>query len=182
MHEVDLSGLIAQTVARFAENRAGSRPSVRAKIPPGLPIIPWRDESLGRFIKRFLYQALTVNHPDVAVRVAVNERRHLADLEAFVRLRPTSWIQLRVEGHGSAMSDGIVEELFRDFAYHCEEWVGVAGSDAQLAIFTPVDDGAPKIVFCADIARPTWKCDLLIPLFEQPGAAGFSERKKNSRG
>lgn len=179
MHEVDLNGLIAQAVARFAENRAGPRPSIRAKIPPGLPIIFWRDESLGQFIKRFLYQALTVNHPDCPVRIAVNERRRLADLEAFVRLHPASWIQLRVEGHGCGMSDGVVEELFKDFAYRCEEWVGVEGSEAQLGIFRPIDNGAPQIVFCADLAKPTWKCDLLIPLFEQLGLPTFSARKKN---
>ena len=179
MHEVDLNGLIAQAMARFSENRAGPRPSVRAKLPPGLPVIPWRDESLGRFIKRFLYHALTANHPDMPVRVTVNERRHLSDIEAFVRLYPLCWIQLRIEGHGPGMSDSLVEELFRDFAYRCEEWVGVEGSDAQLAIFSPADEGGPKIVFCADVAKPTWKCDLLIPVSEDLLLPLSSARKKN---
>lgn len=179
MHEVDLNGLIAQAVARFAENRAGPRPSVRAKLPPALPIISWRDESLARFIKRFLYHALTANHPDIPVRVTVNERRRLSDLEAFVRLHPLCWIQLRIEGHGPGMSDGLVEELFREFAYRCEEWVGVEGSDAQLAIFTAVDAGERKIIFCADIAKPAWKCDLLIPVSEQLILSASSARKKN---
>ncbi|HEY6197188.1 MAG TPA: hypothetical protein VI231_01150 [Candidatus Binatia bacterium] len=179
MHEVDLNGLIAQAVARFAQNRAGPRPSVRAKLPPALPVISWRDESLGRLIKRFLYHALTANHPDIPVRVSVNERRRLADLEAFVRLHPLSWIQLRIEGHGAGMSDGLVEELFRDFAYRCEEWVGVEGSDAQLAIFTAVDGCGSKIIFCADIAKPAWKCDLLIPVPEPLILPAPSPRKKN---
>jgi hypothetical protein len=176
---VDLNDLIVQAVARFAQNRSGPRPSIRAKLPPEIPVISWRDESLGRFIKRFLYQALTANHPDIPVRVAVNERRRLSDLETFVGLYPLCWIQLRIEGHGSGMSDGLVEELFRDFAYRCEEWVGVEGSDAHLGIFAPVDNGGPKIVFCADIARPTWKCDLLIPVSEQLALSASSGRKKN---
>jgi hypothetical protein len=167
MNAINMSGVIEQAIAAFAQNRTGPRPSVRAKIPPHLPAIPWHDPGLGKFIKRFLYDALMTSSPEVPVRVSVNERSRLSDLEAFVRLLPVCWIQLRVEGRRPGVTGGLVEELFRDFDYRCEEWVGVEGSDSQLAIFCPNNETGPKVVFCADLSKPIWKCDLLIPVMEQ---------------
>jgi len=167
MNEINLPGLIEEAIAAFAQNGSGSRRSVRAKIPPDLPAISWSDAGLGKFITCFLNQALLANNPEIPVRVSVNERTRLADLEAFIRLSPLCWIQLRIEGRGPGMTAGLVEELFRDFAYRCEEWVGVEGSDSQLAIFSPINATEPKIVFCADLARPLWKCDLLIPVSDR---------------
>lgn len=167
MNQINLQGLIEQSVAKFVQNRSGPRPSVCVKIPPDLPLVSWRDDGLAKFIKSFLYRALTANNPETPVRVSISERARLPDLEAFVRILPLCWIQLRIEGHGPGMSDTVVEELFREFGYRSEEWVGVEGSESQLAIFSPWEDTEPKIVFCADIAKPTWKCDVLIPVSDR---------------
>jgi hypothetical protein len=164
MKEFKLQGLIEEAIAKFAQNRSGPRSSVQAKIPPDLPLITWSDEGLPRFIKSFLYHALTVNNPETPVRIAVNERARLSDLEAFVRIVPVCWIQLRITGYGSAVTDGVIEDLFRELGYRSEEWVGVEGSESQLAIFSPCGGSEPKIVFCLNLARAMWKCDLLIPL------------------
>jgi hypothetical protein len=164
MKEFKLQGLIEEAIAKFAQNRSGPRPSVLAKIPPDLPLVSWRDDGLPRFIKSFLYQALTANNPETPVRISVNERARLSDLEAFVRILPLCWLQLRIEGRGPGMSDKTIEELFREFGYRSEEWVGVEGSTSQLAIFSPWGGTEPKVVFCLNTARPVWKCDVLIPV------------------
>jgi len=179
MNAINMADVIEQGVAAFSQNRSGPRPTVRAKIQPDLPIIAWHDPGLAKFIKRFLYDALMASSPEVPVRVSVNERSRLSDLEAFVRLLPVCWIQLRVEGRGPGMTGGLVEELFRDFDYRCEEWVGVEGSESQLAIFCPENETEPKVVFCADLSKPIWKCDLLVPVMEQLSAREPSVRRKS---
>ena len=179
MNEINLSGLMEQAIVTFAQNRTGPRPGVRAKIPPDLPLVSWRDAALGKFIKRFLYHAFMASSPEVPLRVALNERSRLSDLEAFVRVVPVGWIQLRIEGRGPGMTGGLVEELFRDIAYRCEEWVGVEGSESQLAIFCPENETEPKLVLCADISKPMWKFDLLIPLMDRVYVQESSVRRKS---
>ena len=179
MNAINMAGVIEQAVAAFTQNRTGPRPSVRAKIPPDLPLISWHDASLEQFINRFLYETFMASSPEIPVRISVNARSRLSDLEAFVRLVPACWIQLRVEGRGPGMSDDLVEELFRDLAYRCEEWVGVEGSDSQLAIFCPDNEAEPKVVFCTDLSRPIWKCDLLIPMMEQAFTREPAARRKS---
>jgi hypothetical protein len=164
MREIKLQGLIEEAIAKFAQNRTGPRPAVMAKIPPDLPLISWGDDGLSKFIKSFLYHALTANNPEAPVRISVNERARLSDLETFVRILPLCWLQLRIEGRGSGMNDKMIEELFREFGYRSEEWVGVEGSESQLAIFSPWGGTEPKVVFCLNAARPIWKCDVLIPV------------------
>jgi hypothetical protein len=179
MNEINLTGLIEQAIAAFAQKHSGPRPRVRAKIRPDLPLISWRDSALGKFIGRFVYHALMASSPEVPVRVSLNERSRLSDLEAFVRLVPVGWIQLRIEGRGPGMTGGLIEELFRDIAYRCEEWVGVEGSESQLAIFCPENETEPKLVLCADISKPMWKFDLLIPLMEQVCVQEPAARRKS---
>ena len=108
MNAINVAGVVAQAIAAFTQNRTGPRPSVRAKIPSDLPLISWRDPRLGQFIKRFLYDTLMASIPEVPVRVSVNARSRLSDLEAFVRLLPICWIQLRLEGRGPGMAGGLV--------------------------------------------------------------------------
>src|SRR4051812_26389990 len=62
-------------------------------------------------------------------------------------------------GQGPCMSDKIVDDMFRDSGYRSEEWVGVEGSESQLAIFSPWKCSEPKIVFCTNVANAIWKCD-----------------------
>jgi nucleotide-binding universal stress UspA family protein len=51
------------------------------------------------------------------------------------------------------MIESMVEEIFNDLCYRCEEWIGLEGSDAQLAIFSPAQRGQPKMIFCSMRAR-----------------------------
>src|SRR5262249_41110423 len=137
MKDFKLRELIEDAVADLAENRPGSRPALLAKISPALPVVRWRDDRLPGVIKSFIYQAATASNSEAAVRIAVNERARLADLETFVRILPVCWIQLRVTGYGAGITAQVIEDLFREFAYRSEEWVGVEGSESQLAIFSP---------------------------------------------
>lgn len=173
--ERNLKGLIDDVICKFRRNRVGPQPKILVKMPPDLPLVFWDDDGLDRFIKTFLYHALLVNNPETPVHILVHERSRLTDLENFVRMSPLCWIQLRIEGHGPGMIESVAEEIFKDHGYRCDEWVGVEGSDSQLAIFSPVEKKEAKLVLCFNVARSLWKCDFLIPVSENlllPASSG----------
>jgi hypothetical protein len=77
------------------------------------------------------------------------------------------------------MIESTIEEIFDGLGYRCEEWVGVEGSDSQLAIFKPRKKDEPKLVLCIDNAKSSWKCDFLVPVSENLLLPSFQvERKK----
>jgi hypothetical protein len=177
--ETNLRRLIEDVICKFRRNRTGPQPKILIKIPGDLPLILWQDDGLQRFIKNFLYHALLVNHPETTIQILIHQRNRLEDLENFVGVFPMGWLQMRIEGHGPGMIESAVEEIFETLGYRCEEWVGVAGSESQLAIFKPREKDEPKLVLCIDTGKSSWKCDFLIPVSENlllPSSAG--ERKK----
>lgn len=176
--ETNLKGLIDNVICKFRRNRTGPQPKVMVKIPVDLPLLFWQDDGLERFIKNFLYHALLVNHPDMPIQILVHQRNRLADLESFVGVTPLCWIQLRVEGHGPGMIESAVEEIFDSLGYRCEEWVGVVGSESQLAIFKPLKRNEPKLVLCIDSLRNVWKCDFLVPVSENLLLPSFPDERK----
>jgi hypothetical protein len=177
--ETNLRGLIDDVICKFRRNRIRPQPKVLVKNPGDLPLIFWEDDGLERFVKNFLYHALLVNNPETPIQILVHQRSKLTDLESFVWVRPLCWIQLRVEGHGPGMIESAVEEIFDGLGYRCEEWVGIEGSESQLAIFKPIQKEEPKLVLCLDAARSTWKCDFLVPVSENLLLPSFpAERKK----
>jgi len=178
MEQIDLGELVEGVILKFSQNRTGAKPTIFAKIPPDLPPILWQDEGLEKFIKHFLYHALLVNNPEMPIQVWVHERSKLTDLEGFVGVSPLCWIQLRIEGYGPGMIESVVEEVFGDLGYRCEEWIGLEGSHAQLGIFSPVEKGEPKMVLCIDAIRSMWKCDFLIPVSEKLLLPSLSSPRK----
>jgi len=177
--ETNLKGLIDSVICNFRRNRTGPQPKIVVKIPVDLPLVFWQDHGLERFIKNFLYHALQVNNPEMPVQIMVHQRSRLTDLESFVGVNPLCWMQLRVEGNGPGMIESAVEEIFDGLGYRCEEWVGVEGSESQLAIFKPMEKNEPKLVLCIDSARNVWKCDFLVPVSDNLLLPSFhGERKK----
>jgi hypothetical protein len=177
--EMDLKGVIEGVILKFNQNRTGTKPAIFARVPPDLPHIVWQSSDLESFIRSFLYNALLVNNPEMPIRIVVQERRRLADLEGFVGISPLYWIQLRVQRHGPGLFDLLAKETLAEFGYRCEEWVGVEGSEAQLGIFSHGEKDRAKIVFCVDVAGHAWKCDFLIPVSDRLllPSSSFSRKK-----
>lgn len=107
------------------------------------------------------------------IHIIVQERTRLGDLEGFVGVSPLYWVQLRIKGSGSGMIERMVEEIFDDLGYRCEERVGLEGSAVQLAVFSPVKEVQPKMGFCFDGSRAMRRCDFLIPVFRKNAPAIF---------
>ena len=114
----------------------------------------------------FLYEVLLTNNPDAIVEVTLRRKLELNDLNAFVGIRPSYWMQLRVARRGLKIMEPLVEESFAEIGYHCEEWVGVQDSAARLGIFGSKRKSELKMVFCLELSRNILKCDLLLPVFE----------------
>jgi hypothetical protein len=135
-------------------------------ISPSISQVDWGDGTIKEFVRQHLYEALLSSDPDKAVEVLLRRRAELKDMNDFVGVHPSYWVQLRVSGRGLKRNERLVEDLFTNLGYCCEEWVGVDNSDARLGIFGPKGNSATKLVFCLDSRRDTLRCDLLLPVFD----------------
>ena len=166
MERVNLGSVIEQAISKFGQNRIGEKPPVFVIISPALTPIPWHDRSLKEFVRMFLYEVLLTNDPDAIIEIALRRKTELKDLNAFVGVHPSYWMQLRVAGRGLKVMENLIEELFAEVGYRCEEWVGVQDSQARLGIFGNKNRPDLKMVFCVELSRTILKCDLLLPVFE----------------
>jgi hypothetical protein len=167
MERVDLGTVIQDAISRFSHNRIGDKPPVFVTLSPALTQVPWRDRSLKQFLRFFLYEALLTSDPDAAVEISLRRRALLTDLKSFVGVEPSYWIQLRISGRGLRIGEPLVEDLFDEVGYRCEEWVGIDGSNARLGIFGTIDTPQFKMVFCVELKRNKLLCDLLIPVIDE---------------
>ena len=184
MEQIDLGTVIQDAIAKFSQNRIGDKPPVFVMLSPALTQVPWRDSNLKKFLRFFLYEALLTSDPDAPVEISLRRRSLLADLKAFVGIQPSYWIQLRISGRGLRIGERLVEDLFTEVGYRCEEWVGMDGSNARLGIFGAIDAPKLKMVFCLEFIRQRQKCDLLLPVHDHHPvpylAEGASEKPPRS--
>jgi hypothetical protein len=180
MEKVDLGLIIQQTIARFTHNRIGAKPLVFVMISSNISQLEWSDGSLQEFVRLFVYDALLSNNPDAAVEVLLRRRAELRDMNDFVGVYPSYWVQLRVSGRGLKRSERSIEDIFTGLGYRVEEWIGVDNSDTRLGIFGPMRVSGAKMVFCLESKRGTLKCDLLLPVFECAPVPNLAARNANS--
>jgi len=165
MDHVNLGSVIEQAISKFGQNRIGDKPPVFVMISPSLAPVPWHDRSLKEFVRMLLYEVLLTNDPGAIVEVTLRRKMELKDLNAFVGIRPSYWMQLRVAGRGLKIMEPLIEELFAEVGYYSEEWVGVQDSAARLGIFGNKNKLQLKMVFCLELSRDIFKCDVLVPVF-----------------
>ena len=166
MEHVNLGLVIEQAISKFGQNRTGDKPPVFVMISPSLAPVPWHDRSMKEFVRMLLYEVLLTNDPDAIIEVTLRQKTELKDLNAFVGVRPSYWMQLRVAGRGLKIMEPLIEELFAEVGYYSEEWVGVQDSAARLGIFGNKNKLELKMVFCLELSRNILKCDVLLPVFE----------------
>ena len=166
MEHVNLGLVIEQAISKFGQNRTGDKPPVFVMISPSLAPVPWHDRSMKEFVRMFLYEVLLTNDPDAIIEVTLRRKTELKDLNAFVGVRPSYWMQLRIAGRGLKIMEPLIEELFAEVGYYSEEWVGVQDSAARLGIFGNKNKLELKMVFCLELSRNILKCDVLLPVFE----------------
>jgi hypothetical protein len=164
MQKVNLGSVIEQAITRVTQNRIGEKPAVFVTLSPALTQVPWKDSALKQFLQFFLYESLLTSDANAAVEISLRRRSLLKDLTAFVGIQPSYWVQLRISGRGLKVAEKLVEDLFDEVGYRCEEWVGVEGSSARLGIFGAIDAPKLKMVICLESSRQRLKCDLLLPV------------------
>lgn len=166
MEKIDLATVIQEVISTFCRNRIGDKPPVFVMLAPAMTQIPWANGALKDFVRSFLYDVLSSSDPEATIEVALRRRFPLKDLNAFVGIHPSYWVQLRVSGRGLRIIEPSVEELFADLGYRCEEWLGVENSKARLGIFGAVESLGHKMVFCLEWSHTILKADLLLPVIE----------------
>ena len=164
MENLDIGPVIHDAISRFSQNRLGAMPSIFVTLAPAMPEVPWKNSSAGDFVRRFIYETLLTSDPDTPIEISLKRRSCLNDLNAFIGIKPSYWIQLRVTGRGIRVGEQLINELFDELGFRIEEWVGLQGSETRLGIFATID--APKLtmVFCLESVRHKLRCDLLLPV------------------
>jgi len=170
MEKVDFAIVIQETISRCNENRIGEKPPVFVTLAPVLTRVPWQNHTAEEFVRRFLYETLLTSDADAAVEVSLRRRVLLNDLNAFVGIKPSYWIQLRVAGRGIRVAENLIDDLFSEVGLRAEEWLGIAGSGTRLGIFGTIDAPKIKMVFCIEAVRHKQKCDLLLPIADDDPA------------
>jgi len=170
MEKIDFAIVIQETIFRCSQNRIGEKPAVFVTLAPVLTRVPWQNQTAEEFVRRFLYEALLTSDADAAVEVSLRRRALLNDLNAFVGIKPSYWIQLRVAGRGIRVAENLIDDLFSEVGLRAEEWLGIAGSSTRLGIFGTIDAPKIKMVFCIESVRHKQKCDLLLPIADDDPA------------
>jgi hypothetical protein len=170
MGKVDIAIVIQETISRCSQNRIGAKPLVFVTLAPVLTRVPWQNQTAEEIVRRFLYEALLTCDADAAVEVSLRRRALLDDLNAFVGIKPSYWIQLRVAGRGIRVAENLIEDLFSEVGLRAEEWLGITDSNTRLGIFGSIDAPKLKMVFCLESVRQKQKCDLLLPIADDDPA------------
>jgi hypothetical protein len=176
MDQINLGSVIEQAITKVTRNRIGEKPPVYVTLSPALTQVPWKDSALKKFLQFFLYESLLTSDAHAAIEISLRRRSLLKDLTKFVGVDPSYWVQLRISGRGLKIGESLIEDLFAEVGYRCEEWVGVTGSNARLGIFGAIDTPKVKMVFCLDSTRHRLRCDLLLPVHDYCPVPSFIER------
>jgi hypothetical protein len=180
MENVNLEAVIQQTITRFKHNRSGEKPLVFLSVSPNITQIPWNDGSLKEFVRLFVYECLHSSEPDKAIEVLLTRRAEIGDINQFLGLRPSYWVQLRLSGRGLKYNERMLEDMFRGLGYRCEEWVGLDNSELRLGNFETQYNPDAKMIVCLNSVRGTLKCDLLLPVSEYATLPTLNTRNRNS--
>ena len=166
MEHVNLGAVIEQAITRFTRNCIGDKPPVFVVLSPALTQVPWKDRTLREFLQFFLYESLLTSQPDAAIEISLRRRPVLKDLTAFVGVQPSYWVQIRVSGRGLRIAEPLIEDLFSEVGYRCEEWVGMGEANARLGIFGAIDAPKLKMVLCLESKKQRLRCDILLPIVD----------------
>ena len=166
MEQIELGKVIEDAIAKFSRNRIGDKPPVFLMIPSTLRTVPWRDRSIKELVRVFLYETLLTSDPDATLEISLRRRAELKDLDRFVGLNPSYWLQLRISGRGLKMFEKLAQELCYDVGYRCEEWITIEDSTMRFAVFADFERPHVKIILCLESSKSVHRCDLLFPITE----------------
>lgn len=167
MTRLDLGTTIQEAIARAGQSRIGDQPPVFVTLAPAMTQVPWKDHSAAHFVRRFVYETLLASAADAPVEVSLRRRGCLKDLNAFIGVRPSYWIQLRLTGRSLRISENLIDGLFDELGFRNEEWIGIEHSRTRIGIFSTIDAPKQTMVFCFESVRYRLKCDLLLPIDQE---------------
>jgi hypothetical protein len=166
MNKMDLAKNIKDIILRLNNRRSGFRPSIHLTIPPVLSKFPWHDYNLEKVVERFLNHILAISHPERRVRVAVHEKKRMADLEIFFSVSPSYWFHLSVESQSKTGFEDGARKILEELGYCCSEWMGVENSESQLGAFYLGTQDKLAVVLYVESRGARRNCDFLIPVAE----------------
>lgn len=182
MEKLNFGTIIQEAISRFSQNRSGDKPPVFVTLSPAMTQVPWKNRSAEHFVRRFVYETLLTSDPDAPVEISLRRRGCLKDLNAFIGVQPSYWIQLRLSGRGIRIGEKLIDDLFGELGFRIEEWIGVERSDIRLGIFATIDAPKQTMAFCFESVRYKLKCDLLLPIGEDLPVSAAMAREQAGAG
>jgi hypothetical protein len=166
MREMNFTILMQDVVLRCNKLLSRTGSTIQLSLPYALSKLLWHDRSLERLLERLTYQASLAVDPGKHVRIAVRQRKRMRDLEKFLGIHPSHWIQLRIARQGPSGFEGDARQILEDLGYCCEEWIGVKGSWPQMGAFSFGTKHLLKLVFWTQWHNNVQQCELLIPVMQ----------------
>jgi hypothetical protein len=163
---MDPADIVSNIVLRLNKERHELGPQIQLSIPPNLYEFPSNGNKLETLIEKFLAHVLAISHPSRRVRVAVYQKRKMADLQEFFCISPLYWFRFRIESHAATGLENGAKTILKDLGYFCSEWVGVEDSEAQLGAFRFGTQEAVALILFIRNLRARRICDILIPVNE----------------
>jgi hypothetical protein len=166
MGQFDLGILIENVVLQFNRNRTGRKPAVLTMFPQDLSPIPWPDQGLEAFLKRFVYDVLLMSNPETMVCFAAAPRSMLKGFET--ETGSFCWIQLTVRCEGPRNLENFVRERLGELGYACRSRIETGTPGTRLSTSKSPYKRGPKLVLHIDNSNAESDYHLLIPVQEKP--------------
>lgn len=164
--EMNSERIALDIIPRLRDRRGENCPPIHVTMAPSLSNIHFGDGNFETLLEKFLDHVLVVSHPSGRIRIGIYKKKSASDLEQFFKISPFCWVHLNVQIESeSGIEDG-VKEILNDLDFHCPEWIGVEGSEAQLGAFHFENRELPSLVVFIRNLGSRRSCDFLIPVVE----------------
>jgi hypothetical protein len=164
MRKINLTELLRDIVLGSHREQKGVGVPIYLTLPPNLPAIIWKDNSIELLIFNLLNYAIFGEPLERPIRVAVAERKTLTDLEALLDVHPSYWIELRMDMQSVSELDGTIKTRMRNFGFSAgNEWV-VEGSPYKLVAYSKMNETDPRLFCWIAHNRARHSYTILIPV------------------
>jgi hypothetical protein len=155
-----------KVIPALRDRHLAGRPSIYLTISTAISEFNWHGGNLEALIERILKHVFEISTPARSVRIAVHEKKRMADLEQFFCIVPRYWFHLGIESQAVSGFENGIRRILESSGYHCPEWIGVEGSTSQLGAFYLETQQTPALVLFIQSHGARNNCDILIPVME----------------
>jgi hypothetical protein len=167
MRQINLDNLLRDLVRSFQSEQKNASIPFFLTIPYNLPPVPWIDNSLETLIFTICDCVISKSYLGTPVRIAVNRKADISDLNELIMFCPSGWFQLKIEMQSPSELGKDIREKLKDLHYRCiDEWTNES-STSRLIAYGRANQADPHFLFWIQRHKASHRYILLIPVNEQ---------------